>query len=486
MKTKLILSLPLLALCLTACDQVRFPGLNPTDQASQEASDSLETSETTSDVSATAETETENTYTFIGNPDSGESTAGSTDNQASLEVAGARILIDGAVYERIALSAPGEWKTVKIGQVTGNDAPDGPYYDGEVLRNGRDIAAANPSAYRNGERYIEGGDILERRLEDGVVLVKIVGDVSTAPSPALPSQTDAPTTDTGARLRSLAELNAKACGLAPNQALTPTVGAVAGATMVEEQRVGAAAVNALASQLVNFPGLVKMEPRNISESGSVSSGHCSATRIAENWFITAAHCVDEYYQEIQMISGSENIRSPIAHIFLASQSICHGGYNGSANGYANDIALIRVASDQLSTLGDLPIANYGASFKALVPVNYETLDMAGWGLTSFGGQLSNQLLGATLTLESAGPAVINVTSRAGAGPCIGDSGGPLFVTEEDGTRTVVGVLSVVEQNRTTGQFCSGDYKGRYTNLEGYRDWIGSVIERCESDEETCQ
>lgn len=486
MKTKHIFSLPLLALCLTACDQVRFPGLNPTDQASSEVSDSIETTETSPDASAPTETDTENTYTFIGNPDAGEDTATRPDTQAALEVSGSRVLIDGAVYERVALSAPGEWKTVRIGQIEGNDAPSGPYYDGEVLRNGRDIAAADPRTYRDGERYIEGGDILERSLEDGVVLVKIVGAVATAPSPPQSSQTNTPTTDAGAPLRSLAELNAKACGLAPNQAPTPTVGAVAGATIVEEQRVGAAAVNALASQLVNFPGLVKMEPRNVSESGSVSSGHCSATRIAENWFITAAHCVDESYQEIQLISGSENIRSPMAHIFLASQSICHGGYNGSANGYANDIALIRVASEQLEALGDLPIANYGVSSKALVPVNYETLDMAGWGLTSFGGQLSNQLLGATLTLESAGPAVINVTSRAGAGPCIGDSGGPLFVTEEDGTRTVVGVLSVVEQNRTTGQFCSGDYKGRYTNLEGYRDWIGSVIERCESDEEICQ
>lgn len=485
MKTQLIFGLPLLALCLTACDQVRVPGLNPTDQASQEAQSTTETIETVSDTAAPTEAETENAYTFIGNPDSIETTEDTAGDPLSLDATGARIVVDGAVYERVDLPTPGEWMPVKIGVLAGNDAPDGPYYDGETLRNGHDIAAAEPSAYRNGERYIEDDDILERSLEDGVVLVKIVGSVS-APSPSLPTQDDTPTTDAGAPLRSLAELNATQCGLAPSQAPTPTVGAVAGATSVEEQRVGAAAVNALASQLVNFPGIVKMEPRNTSLGGSVSSGHCSATRIADNWFVTAAHCVDEPYQEIKMISGSENIRSPMARIFMANQSICHGGYNGSANGYANDIALIRIASDQLETLGDVPIAAYGEPAKALVPINYETLDMAGWGLTSFGGQLSTQLLGATLTLESAGPAVINVVSRAGAGPCIGDSGGPLFATEVDGTRTVVGVLSVVEQNRTTGQFCSGEYKGRYTNLEGYKDWISSVIERCESDEEICQ
>jgi secreted trypsin-like serine protease len=112
--------------------------------------------------------------------------------------------------------------------------------------------------------------------------------------------------------------------------------------------------------------------------------------------------------------------------------------------------------------------------------------MAGWGLTRFGGQLSNDLLATAIRITAVGPAAITVASHAGAGPCIGDSGGPLYVTEADGSKSVVGILSVVEQNRATGQFCAGDYNGRYTNLQGYTGWIDSVIALCESEPDACK
>lgn len=485
MNRQRLLALSFAVFALAACDQVRVPGINPTDSSRAQSPDTTDTPPPVIDENEPDTSPTTNNTPIDADED--EETSPTEANIDTLpDVSGTRFIVEGNVYERHALSTPGEWMAIKIGPLAGMDQPDGPYYDGEALRNGLDIAGADRSEFRNGDRYIQDDVIIERRLIDGTVQLAIVGEIPAEPgSPADDIGSDTETT-TDAPLPTLAELNAVTCGLPGDIQDTPTVGMVAGATSVEQPQVGTAAVNALASQLVNFPGLVKMEPRNVAESGAISSGHCGATRIAEDWFITAAHCVDESYQEIQLISGSENIRSPIAQTLLASQAICHGGYNGSANGYANDIALIRIDAEQREALANVPIANYGATERTLVPVNYETVDMAGWGITSFGGQLSNELLGATLTLESAGPAVINVSSRAGAGPCIGDSGGPLFVTEADGSRTIVGVLSVVEQNRATGQFCAGDYKGRYTHLQGYRDWISSVIERCDSDEEMCQ
>ena len=112
--------------------------------------------------------------------------------------------------------------------------------------------------------------------------------------------------------------------------------------------------------------------------------------------------------------------------------------------------------------------------------------MAGWGITSFtGGELSNTLLSAELNVVSSGPAAVTVASRETAGPCIGDSGGPLMIDEADGAPKVIGVLSVVEQNRQTGAFCEGDYNARYTNLQGYLDWIDSVIGVCTTRPELC-
>ncbi|MEL6473964.1 MAG: trypsin-like serine protease [Pseudomonadota bacterium] len=281
-------------------------------------------------------------------------------------------------------------------------------------------------------------------------------------------------------ISSLAELNARSCGLTRPEQETLTVAAMAGVDTVAEPRFGGATVNGLAASLASAPGIVKLEPRRLTSSGGVSSGHCGATRIAENWFITAAHCIDEDYDELRLVTGTETLSSPLAVPVSGTRAVCHAAYSGASGNYRNDIALIRVEPDTIETITQVPIAAYGATQKRLSPVTYPVAGMAGWGLTGFDQGLSNDLLAAELTITNAGPATINVASRNGAGPCIGDSGGPLYVAEEDGSKVVVGVLSVVEQNQSTGGFCEGEYGGRYTNLQGYTDWISDVISACDA------
>lgn len=284
---------------------------------------------------------------------------------------------------------------------------------------------------------------------------------------------------------SLALLNAAHCALPEGAAPTPTVGAVAGATELEEPIAGVEVVNALAAPLAAFPGIVKLESRRTEATGAVASGHCSAVRIRANWFLTAAHCIDQPYDELRVIGDAANLRSPAARITAASSAICHGGYLGTDNAYSNDIALLRLSPEQAAALGAVPVARTGATAKALAPANYETGEMAGWGLTRYTGHLSNELMMSALKITAVGPAAITVASHGGAGPCIGDSGGPLYVSEADGSKTVVGILSVVEQNRATGRFCDGEYNGRFTNLQGYTGWIDSVIAFCEAQPDAC-
>jgi Trypsin len=284
---------------------------------------------------------------------------------------------------------------------------------------------------------------------------------------------------------SLALLNAAHCALPEGAAPTPTVGAVAGATELEEPMAGVEVVNALAAPLSAFPGIVKLEPRRTEATGAVASGHCSAVRIRATWFLTAAHCIDQPYDELRVIGDAANLRSPAARITAASSAICHGGYLGTDNAYSNDIALLRLSPEQASALAAVPVARTGATAKALAPANYPAGEMAGWGLTRYTGHLSNDLMMSALKITAVGPAAITVASHGGAGPCIGDSGGPLYVSEADGSKTVVGILSVVEQNRATGRFCDGEYNGRFTNLQGYTGWIDSVIAFCEAQPDAC-
>ncbi|MEQ9505973.1 MAG: trypsin-like serine protease [Hyphomonas sp.] len=306
---------------------------------------------------------------------------------------------------------------------------------------------------------------------------------------------DAPEPETGETVEtsaldpappSLSVLNAAQCGLPDGAAPTLTVGAVAGATVLEEPVIGTEVVNALAATLASFPGIVKLEPRRAEATGLISTGHCAAVRVRANWLVTAAHCVDQPYDEIRLIGDAANLRNPAARVTTAEGAICHGGYLGTDNAYSNDIALIRLSAEQSAALANVPVARIAATSFPLAPANYAKGDMAGWGLTRFGGQLSNDLLSTSLKITAVGPAAITVASQGGSGPCIGDSGGPLYVTEADGTRTAVGILSVVEQNRATGQFCAGDYNGRYTNLQGYTGWIDSVIAFCEAEPEACR
>ncbi|MDJ0919688.1 MAG: trypsin-like serine protease [Henriciella sp.] len=312
---------------------------------------------------------------------------------------------------------------------------------------------------------------------------------TTPPAEPAPStgETDTPEpVPVAAPITDLAQVNAAMCGL-PVKPVDDslTVAELTGAEPQDPDLVGTAAVNGTVASLAAFPGLVKMEPREVLPGGAIASGHCGATRIARNWFITAAHCLDDDYDEVRLISGAENLQSPLATTVMASASFCHAAYDGAGNSYVNDIALLRIDDAAAAQISDLPIAAYGSTSKTLLPFNYQEARMAGWGLTSFNGMLSSRLLTATLNLTGAGPAAIGVESVDGAGPCIGDSGGPLFVDDEDGNPVVVGVLSVVEQNLETRRFCEGDYGARYTNLQGYESWIDGVIQACETNAGLC-
>jgi len=306
-----------------------------------------------------------------------------------------------------------------------------------------------------------------------------------------------PETPAAALVTDLAQIGATTCGLELTEGEEPTLTMAQLSTQRTEEAApqpeglfqasvaGAISAANIVATLDTFPGIVKMEPVLIEPDNVIRSGHCGATRIADNWFLTAAHCVDEPYDEIRFIAGTVNLRqTEAATTFTADQALCHAGYAGQDTSMVNDIALIRVPDDVVPALVSIPIASYGQSEELLSPINYETARMAGWGSTRYGSLPSDQLLTADLSLVTASPGVILLESIDEIGPCEGDSGGPLYLEEEDGRQRVVGVLSNVQGPRTQAP-CSGTYRAAYTNVGGYVDWIDTVISACEANEGLC-
>ena len=154
------------------------------------------------------------------------------------------------------------------------------------------------------------------------------------------------------RSKALLEINASRCGLGEHQ--TMTLADLAGINDIRIRSDDSSLPDAQESPVTfainDFPGLVKLEPRQRRENGGILSSHCGATRIASNWFVTASHCLDDEYDELTLIATRDDLTSPLAIRFSGNLSICHAAFGGAEGGYANDIALIRISDETALSL----------------------------------------------------------------------------------------------------------------------------------------
>lgn len=198
---------------------------------------------------------------------------------------------------------------------------------------------------------------------------------------------------------------------------------------------------------------------------------CGGSLIANNWVLTAAHCLKDAQASGVKVRAGINKLSDYSQgqTIQASALYVHPKYTGTSGGY--DIALIKLSSNVNNPYASV-IKLPNNSVESVLDVAGKRAIVSGWGTTEKAGS-SDDLLEVNL------PIVPNPTTCNGRSPanticgtqenkkdsCTGDSGGPL-AQSYNGSYYVLGIVSYGPTA------CTGN--GIYTRVNAYLDWIKSV------------
>jgi hypothetical protein len=174
---------------------------------------------------------------------------------------------------------------------------------------------------------------------------------------------------------------------------------------------------------------------------------CTATRISEDIFLTAAHCLrgDSGNAESILIRwGYAPTFNVLSDVFSVDRWVTHPRYGGAGQ---YDMGLFKVKSSEVPRLAKVKIAQVSFS----TPTYYSDVDIYGYGCAASGTTADgHKRYGTAFLLD---PTVlgsqyryVNLTPAQGFDPieasvCSGDSGGPLV----QGGR-VVGVNTGIDNN----------------------------------------
>jgi secreted trypsin-like serine protease len=206
-----------------------------------------------------------------------------------------------------------------------------------------------------------------------------------------------------------------------------------------------------------------------------SGGHyCGGSLIAKHWVLTAGHCID-YTVPAQIFIGMHNQKDKSGvETFTAKRALIHPKYDGQNQDF--DYALVELDHD--STLTPIALNNDDK-----IAASNLMATAAGWGvLNQDAYSLPDDLYKVDVPLitnavcDKAYPG--QVTDRmicagypqGGKDACQGDSGGPLTVTDANGARTLVGIVS-------WGDGCAQPNKyGVYSDVSQGAAWIAQTAQ----------
>ena len=206
------------------------------------------------------------------------------------------------------------------------------------------------------------------------------------------------------------------------------------------QDVGPLVVGGTTAEAGEYPWQIAL----LKQQGNKLFFTCGGTLIAEQRVLTAAHCTSGNAGSLKVLIGTQTLSSG-GTVLNVSSYADHPSYSSSTDRF--DAAVLELASSGTAAGGQVLqlIGAEGTADDALWATG-KPLAISGWGTTSEGGSVSNQLREARVPRVAdstcgqsdyyggsfdAATMVCGGLPEGGIDTCQGDSGGPLAASTED-------------------------------------------------------